>query len=45
MSEDRDPDELLKRYKRLLSDIEETQEILRGELSTSLIHHFEREDT
>jgi type I restriction enzyme M protein len=38
-----DPDELLERYKRLLADIEETQEQLKNELGVALAHHFERE--
>jgi type I restriction enzyme M protein len=41
--ENRDPDELLERYKMLLSDIEETQELLKSELSIALTHHFDHE--
>ena len=39
-----DPDELLERYKTLLSDIEETQELLKSELGIALATHFESED-
>lgn len=39
-----DPDELLDRYKTLLSDIEETQELLKSELGIALATHFESED-
>jgi type I restriction enzyme M protein len=41
--ETHDPDELLRRYKMLLFDIEETQEILKSELGVALASHFERE--
>jgi len=41
--ENHDPDELLERYKTLLSDIEETQELLKSELGVALAHHFEHE--
>jgi type I restriction enzyme M protein len=36
-----DPDELLERYKTLLSDIEETQELLKSELGVALAAHSE----
>jgi len=39
-----DPDELLEKYKKLLTDIEETQEQLRNELGIALAHHLERGD-
>lgn len=39
-----DPDELLERYKTLLFDIEESQELLKSELSFAIVHHFEHED-
>lgn len=39
-----DPDVLLKRYKTLLSDIEETQELLKNQVGIALAAHFERED-
>jgi type I restriction enzyme M protein len=39
--ESHDPDVLLERYKRLLADIEETQEHLKNELGAALAHHFE----
>lgn len=42
--ENHDPDELLDRYKTLLSNIEETQELLKSELGIALSIHFERED-
>ena len=41
--ETHDPDKLLERYKTLLSDIEETQELLKSELGVALTSHFERE--
>jgi type I restriction enzyme M protein len=37
-----DPDVLLEKYKRLLLDIEATQEQLKGELGEALAHHFEQ---
>jgi type I restriction enzyme M protein len=40
-----DPDELLERYKTLLSDIEETQDLLKSELGVVLARHFKGEDT
>lgn len=43
VEENHDPDELLDRYKTLLSNIEETQELLKSELSIALLIHFERE--
>lgn len=42
--ENHDPDVLLARYKTLLSDIEETQEIFKSELGIALAHHFDREE-
>ena len=38
-----DPDVLLERYKKLLADIEETQEQLKSELGAALAHHLVRE--
>jgi type I restriction enzyme M protein len=38
-----DPDALLEKYKKLLADIEETQELLKSELGAALAHHFESE--
>ena len=38
-----DPDILLEKYKKLLGDIEETQEQLKNELGAALGHHFESE--
>jgi type I restriction enzyme M protein len=35
-----DPDVLLEKYKKLLSDIEETENQLKSELSAALAHHF-----
>ncbi|HYI94659.1 MAG TPA: class I SAM-dependent DNA methyltransferase [Bryobacteraceae bacterium] len=42
--ESHDPDILLEKYKALLSQIEETENHLKGELAASLAHHFMRED-
>lgn len=42
--ESHDPDVLLDKYKKLLTDIEETQEQLKSELGAALAHHFEREN-
>lgn len=39
-----DPDELLSKYKKLLLDIEETENLLRDELAVALAHHFEAEE-
>jgi type I restriction enzyme M protein len=39
--ESHDPDVLLEKYKKLLADIEETQEQLKSELGVALAHHFE----
>ncbi|MCP4353943.1 MAG: N-6 DNA methylase [Desulfobacterales bacterium] len=36
-----DPDELLVKYKKLLLDIEETENLLKDELASALAHHFE----
>ncbi len=41
--ESQDPDVLLEKYRKLLADIEETQEQLKSELGAALAHHFERE--
>lgn len=41
--ETHDPDVLLEKYKKLLADIEETQELLKNELAAALAHHFESE--
>lgn len=41
--ESHDPDVLLDKYKKLLADIEETQEQLKSELGMALAHHFESE--
>ena len=38
-----DPDELLKKYKELLGQIEDTQNQLKGELAAALAHHFSTE--
>lgn len=38
-----DPDLLLEKYKKLLGDIEETQEQLKSELGAALAQHFESE--
>ncbi len=39
-----DPDVLLEKYKLLLSQIEETQNLLKSELAAALAHHFANED-
>jgi type I restriction enzyme M protein len=41
--ESHDPDVLLEKYKKLLADIEETQEQLTSEVSVALAHHFDSE--
>lgn len=41
--ENHDPDILLKKYKKLLGEIEQTQSQLRDELATALSHHFDIE--
>jgi type I restriction enzyme M protein len=41
--ESHDPDILLEKYKKLLADIDESQEQLKNELSIALAHHVERE--
>lgn len=41
--ESHDPDVLLEKYKKLLGEIEETENTLKGELATALAHHFEGE--
>lgn len=38
-----DPDELLVKYKKLLRDIQETENLLKDELALALSHHFEGE--
>ncbi len=38
-----DPDELMVNYKKLLLEIEETENILKEELASALSHHFEKE--
>jgi type I restriction enzyme M protein len=42
--ETHNPDELLKRYKMLLCDIEETQELLKNQVGIALATHFKGED-
>ncbi len=42
-AESHDPDELLIKYKQLLADIEETENLLKDELATALAYHFEEE--
>jgi type I restriction enzyme M protein len=42
--ETHDPDVLLEMYETLLSDIEETQELLKSELGIALMAHFGHED-
>ncbi|WP_233980515.1 N-6 DNA methylase [Pectobacterium versatile] len=39
-----DPDELLIKYKKLLGEIEETENQLKSELAAALAHHFSGED-
>lgn len=39
-----DPDLLLEKYKKLLGEIEETENQLKSELSAALVHHFVGED-
>ncbi len=41
--ESQDPDVLLAKYKKLIGEIEETENQLRDELAVALAHHFERE--
>jgi len=41
--ESHDPDVLLEKYKKLLGQIEETENTLKSELSAALAHHFEAE--
>ena len=43
--ESHDPDVLLKKYKVLLGEIEETQNELRDELAAALSHHFQNADS
>ncbi len=42
--ESHDPDVLLEKYKRLLGQIEETENQLKSELAAALAHHFSGED-
>lgn len=42
--ETHDPDLLLEKYKKLLGEIEETENQLKSELSAALVHHFVGED-
>lgn len=42
--ESHDPDVLLEKYKKLLGEIEETENQLKSELAASLAHHFVGED-
>ncbi len=42
--ETHDPDLLLEKYKKLLGEIEETENQLKSELSAALLHHFVGED-
>ena len=41
--ESHDPDVLLEKYKTLLGEIEETQNLLKNELAAALSHHFDTE--
>ncbi|MBT9313206.1 class I SAM-dependent DNA methyltransferase [Leptothoe kymatousa] len=41
VEEEHDPDALLDRYKVILSDIEETHELLKIELGTAIAHHLQ----
>jgi type I restriction enzyme M protein len=45
VEENHDPDELLERYKMLLSEIEETQDLLKSELGVVLARHCKSEVT
>ncbi len=42
--ESHDPDELLIKYKKLLGEIEETENQLKSELAAALSHHFSNEE-
>ncbi|MEB4592612.1 class I SAM-dependent DNA methyltransferase [Candidatus Thiothrix sp. Deng01] len=42
--ESHDPDILLGKYKKLLGEIEETENTLKGELAAALAHHFAEEE-
>lgn len=42
--ESHDPDELLIKYKKLLGEIEETENQLKSELAAALSHHFSEEE-
>ncbi|MCO3017321.1 SAM-dependent DNA methyltransferase, partial [Pseudomonas aeruginosa] len=42
--ETHDPDLLLEKYKKLLGEIEETENQLKSELAAALAHHFVGED-
>jgi type I restriction enzyme M protein len=39
-AESHDPDVLLDKYKKLLGEIEETENLLKSELASALAHHF-----
>lgn len=41
--ESHDPDILLEKYKKLLGEIEETENTLKSELAAALAHHFSDE--
>lgn len=43
--ESHDPDKLLEQYKKLLAEIEATQNQLKHELSVALSHHFDAEES
>jgi len=43
--ESHDPDVLLEKYKALLDQIEETENLLKSELAAALAHHFVAEET
>ncbi|KVU45523.1 restriction endonuclease subunit M [Burkholderia ubonensis] len=43
--ESHDPDVLLEKYKALLSQLEETENQLKSELASALVHHFTHEDS
>ena len=42
--ESHDPDVLLEKYKALLGQIDETENLLKSELAVALAHHFVGED-
>jgi type I restriction enzyme M protein len=43
--ESHDPDVLLEKYKKLLGEIEETENTLKSELAAALAHHFDGEES